>query len=165
MADGGDSVAAVLVRTRADLAAHLARWPNNDGDMTWGLVVLGAAPHAGELAAAREAGKLCDAVVGVRLPADGKLDVPLPPNFAQVVRAAGVDMVWVPREVTGAVRVKLGVESGLGAVEGTSTLLLQAVATVLPLLVVASRADLPTVRALRNLQGSLGDIFTLRLVG
>jgi hypothetical protein len=156
--------AAVIVRSRSDLAQRLAIWPGNTADTTWGFVVMSVVPTAGELAAAREAGRLCDVVAAVRLPADGKLSAPLAPNFAQVIRAAGVDVVWIPKDITGPVRVNLGVEQGLGADETLSTLLMQAVMAVLPTLAVASRADLHTVRALRNLQAGLGDLFSLRLV-
>lgn len=147
----------MVVTSRVALAERLAAWPGNDGLMTWALVVVGAVPSAGELDAAREAGKLCDAVVAVRL-ACGK---PVAPKFAETLRAAGVDMVWVPKDVSGPVRVDVGVDLP----EGGATLILQAIMAVLPTLVLVPRGALPVVRALRNIQSGLGELFSLRIVG
>jgi hypothetical protein len=150
---------AAIVYSRAQLAERLATWPGNDGVMTWGLVVVGAVPTASELAAAKEAGHLCDKVVAVRLE-QGKA---VPVGYAEALRAAGVDMVWVVREISGEVRVDVGVEEPRWGKDG-GTALVQAITTVLPQLVVASRGHLGLVRMLRAILDGLGDLFVLRLV-
>lgn len=150
---------AAVVFSRAQLAERLATWPGNDGAMTWGLVVVGAVPSASELAAAKEAGHLCDRVVAVRLD-KGKA---VAPGYAEALRSAGVDMVWVARELSGRVKVDVGVEEPRWGEEG-ATALVQAVTTVLPTLVVASRGHVALVRMLRNILDGLGDLFVLRLV-
>lgn len=150
---------AAIVYSRAQLAERLATWPGNDGVMTWGLVVVGSTPTASELAAAREAGHLCDKVAAVRLE-QGKA---VSPGYAEALRAAGVDLVWVVRDVAGHVKVDVGVEEPRWGKDG-ATALVQAVTTVLPQLVVASRGHLGLVRMLRNVLDGLGDLFVLRLV-
>lgn len=150
---------AVVVYSRSVLGERLAAWPGNNGDVTWALVVAGAIPTAGELAAMKEASGLCDRVVCVRLRDRNR---PVAPNYAETLRSAGVDVVWLAREeVDGPVRMDLGVdELGEGA-----TILFQAVMAALPLLVVVPRGDIPLVRACRNLQAGAGDLFSLRVVG
>lgn len=149
-----EAVAAVVVTSRQQLAERVANWPGDDG-MTWALVFVGGIPDAGQLMACREAAKLCDRVAVLRL-GEGKA---IPPKFAETLREAGADMVWVPQEAKGHVSVDVGVER----VDGT--LILQAVMAVLPLLVVAHRTDMHLVRALRNIQGSFGELFSLRVLG
>lgn len=144
----------VVVATRVLLAERLANWPGV-GNVSWALVFFSAVPGAGELAACREAAKLCDKVVGVRLSDDKRVA----PKLAETCRGAGCDLLWVPRAVEGHVTVDCGV-AGLNG-----TLMTQAVMTVLPTLVVAHRTDLPLIRALRNISGGLGEVFSLRIVG
>jgi hypothetical protein len=146
-----------LIFTRQDLQTRLANWPDSKPDTTWALCFGSVLPSAGELSAIREAAKLCDKVVVARLLPDRLL----PPTYAQVVAEAGADLLWVPKEVSGHVRVDVQVE---GVDTAAATLVTQALITVLPLLVVIDRTNLPLVRTLRNLQGGLGEIFTLRAV-
>lgn len=143
--------------TRAELQQRVAEWPDAAGDSSWALCFASVVPAAGEMAALREAAKLCDRVVLARLTPDRVL----PPTYAEVASAAGADLLWCPRELTGHVRADVGVEGVDGI---TSTLLLQAITTVLPNLVVAPRGNLPLVRALRNMLHGLGDMFVLRVV-
>ena len=150
---------AVVTRTRAELAARLADWPGNDGDISWGLVFCGGVPTAAELSAMREASHLVDRLVCLRI---FDRERPVAPHFDEVLRGAGVDIVWVPHKVDGPARVSLGVDE-LG--EEGATLLAQAVMHVMPLLVVVPRHALGLVRACRNFQAGLGDSFSLRLVG
>lgn len=153
---------AVVVTGRLALAERLASWVGS-GDETWGLVFLGAMPSAGELEAAKEASRLCDRVVGVILGTrnreQGTRGVVVAPKMAEICREAGCDVIWVPKEVEGHVKVEVGVDG----IDGT--LLTQAVMTVLPMLVVAHRREVALIRALRNITGGLGDVFSLRLVG
>ena len=150
---------AVVVRTRAELAERLASWPGNEGDISWGLVFCGGVPTASELEAMRAASKLVDRVVCLRIFDREKT---VAPQFDEVLRSAGVDIVWVPQDVEGPATVDLGVKE-LGG-EG-ATLLAQAVMGVMPLLVVVPRASLALVRACRNFQAGFGDTFSLRIVG
>jgi hypothetical protein len=106
----------------------------------------------------RQAASLCDRVVCVRL---FDRERPVAPGFAETLRSAGVDIVWVAKEVEGPVKIDVGVDE-LGAGGG---LLLQAVTTVLPVLVVVPRGAIALVRACRNIQAGLGDLFSLRVVG
>lgn len=150
-----EPVAAVVVTSRTQLAERVAGWGAGEESVTWALVFVGSIPDAGQLMACREAAKLCDRVAVLRL-GEGKA---LPPKFAETLREAGADMVWVPQEAPGHVSVDVGVER----VDGT--LILQAVMAVLPLLVVVHRTDMHLVRALRNIQGSFGELFSLRILG
>jgi len=154
----GGAPAAAVAATRQALAQRLAAWPGNDGAMTWALVVVNGVPTAGQLAAARQAGTLCDGVVALRLPAGA----PVAPQFDETLRAWGVDVVWVPRAAEGPLRADAGVDDPLLG-KDAATLAVQAVATVLPNLVVASRGDIPAVRLMRNLLAGLGDMFVLRV--
>lgn len=79
--------------------------------------------------------------------------------MAEMCREAGADIVWVPKGEKAFVSVDCGVEG----VDGT--LVAQAVMTVLPMLVVVPRADVALIRALRNIQGGLGEVFSLRITG
>ena len=146
-----------LIFSRNDLQKRLAEWPGAEDDTTWALCFGSALPSAGELAAIREGAKLCDRVAVARLLPDRVL----PPNYADVLLEAGADLLWCPREVAGKVRVDVQVE---GVDAKAATLITQALITVLPNLVVVERGNLPLVRALRNIQGGLGDLFTLRAV-
>lgn len=152
---------AVVVTSRQALAERLAGWGNVDE--TWGVVFLGPVPSTGELEAAKEAARLCDRVVGVvlgtRNQEPGTRGRAVAPKMAEVCREAGCDIIWVPQEVSGHVKVDLGVEG----VDGT--LMAQALMTVLPMLVVVHRREVAVIRALRNFVGGLGDVFSLRLVG
>jgi hypothetical protein len=150
---------AVVVTSRQQLAARLASWPDNEGDLSWGLVFCGGVPTAGELMAMREASRLVDRLVCLRI-FDRERQVA--PQFDEVLRSAGVDIVWVAKDVDGPARVDLGVDE-LG--EEGATLLAQAVMQVMPLLVVVPRSGLSLVRACRNMQASFGDSFSLRVVG
>ncbi|TKW60401.1 MAG: hypothetical protein DI628_05655 [Blastochloris viridis] len=150
---------AVVVTSRQQLATRLANWPDNEGEQSWGLVFCGGVPTASELMAMREASRLVDRLVCVRL---FDRERPVAPQFDEVLRGAGVDLVWVPKDVDGPARVDLGVDE-LG--EEGATLLLQAVMHVMPLLVVVPRNGLSLVRACRNIQASFGDSFSLRIVG
>ncbi|PZP40345.1 MAG: hypothetical protein DI585_01330 [Pseudomonas fluorescens] len=149
---------AVIVRTRAALSERLSNWPGNNGDMTWGVVVCGGVPTAAELQSMRQAATLCDRIMCVRL---FDRDRPVAPGFDELLRSAGVDIVWVPSEVDGPVKVDVGVEE-LGE---AGTLLVQAITSVLPVLVVVPRGALSVVRACRNIQAGLGDLFSLRVAG
>ncbi len=149
---------AVVVRTRAELAARLAEWPGNEGDESWGLVFCGGVPTAGELGAMRQASKMVDRLVCVRM---FDRERPVAPGFDELLRGAGVDLVWVPAHVDGPLRADVGVAE-LG--EEGATLLLQAVTTVMPLLVMVPRGALPMVRACRNVMAGLGEMFSLRVV-
>lgn|GEM_PF-6883406 len=153
----GEQPAAIVVTSRLKLAERLAMWPSNDGLMTWALVVVSPVPSPAELGACREAAKLCDAVVALCI----TMNLPLAPNFAEVVRSGGVDMVWVAKEAVGPVVADVGVTELAG--DG-ATLLLQAVTTVLPTLVVVPRGNLLVIRACRNILNGLGDLFSLRLL-
>lgn len=150
---------AIVVYSRVALAERLSQWPGNDGDITWGIVACGALPTAEELSAMKQAASLCDRIVCVRL---FDRERPVAPNFAETLRSAGVDIVWVAKpKVEGPVQIDVGVaELGEGA-----AIILQAVTTVLPVLVVAPRAAVGFVRACRNIQASFGDLFSLRIVG
>lgn len=150
---------AVIVHSRAQLAERLGNWPGNDGEMTWGVVFCGALPTAAELAAMKQAASMCDRIVCVRL---FDRERPVAPAFAATLRSAGVDIVWVAKpDVEGPVRIDVGVEE-LGQGAG---LILQAATTVLPVLVVVPRGALAVVRACRNIQAGLGDLFSLRVTG
>lgn len=149
---------AVIVYSRAQLAERLGNWPGNDGDMTWGVVMCGAIPTAAELAAMKQAASLCDRIVCLRL---FDRERPVAPGFAATLRSAGVDVVWVAKEVEGPVQIDVGVAE-LGKDAG---LILQTVTTVLPVLVVVPRGALSVVRACRNIQTGLGDLFSLRVTG
>ena len=153
-----DQLSAAVVLSRLKLAERLAAWPSSDGLMTWALVVVSPVPSAAELDAAREAGKLCDAVAALC----PTMNLPTAPNLPEVLRSAGVDIVWVAKEAVGPVSVDVGVSEMAG--DG-ATLLLQAVTTVLPTLVVAPRTNVPLIRACRNILNGLGDLFSLRLLG
>jgi hypothetical protein len=146
-----------LILTRADLQKRVAEWPEGKEDTTWALCLGGAVVSAGEVAAIREAAKVCDRVAVARLTPDKVL----PPTYMKVVKEAGADLLWTPTEVSGKVRVEV---QGEGVDAPTATLLMQALVTVLPNLVVVERANLPLTRALRALQAGLGDLFTLRVV-
>ena len=148
---------AIVVHSRMALAEKLTNWVGNDGDMTWGVVCCGAIPTAGELSAMRQAASLCDRLVCVRI---FDRERAVAPGFAETLRSAGVDIVWVAKDVVGPVKIDLGVDE-LG--EG-GALLLQVVTTVLPVLVVVPRGAIPLVRACRNIQAGLGDLFSLRVV-
>lgn len=148
----------MVVYSRTALAEKLTNWPGNDGEMTWAVVCCGGIPTAGELSAMRQAATLCDRVVCVRL---FDRERPVAPGFAETLRAAGVDIVWLAKGVEGPVVVDVGVDE-LG--EG-GALLLQAVTTTLPVLVVVPRGAIGVVRACRNIQAGLGDLFSLRVVG
>lgn len=150
---------AAVVHSRLALGERLASWPGNDGETTWALVLCGAIPTAAEMSAMRQAASLCDRVVCVRLFDRTR---PVAPGFAATLRSAGVDIVWVAKEeLVGPVKVDVGVKE-LGEAGG---ILVQAVMTVLPLLVVVPRGALSVVRACRNIQNGLGDLFSLRVVG
>ncbi len=158
MAAAGAMEEAVIVQTRTALAERLSNWVGNDGDMTWAVVVCGAIPTAGELQAMRQAATLCDRVVCVRLFDRARA---MAPGFAGTLRSAGVDIVWLAKDVAGPLKVDVGVDE-LGE---AGMLLLQAITTVLPVLVVVPRGAIGVVRACRNIQASLGDLFSLRVVG
>lgn len=147
----------IVVHSRNELQKRLAEWPDADEATSWALAFGSALPTPGELMAMREAAKTCDRLVVARLLPDRVL----PPTYAGVVEEAGGDVLWCPREVSGHVRLDVGVE-GVDTV--AATLMLQAVATVLPNLVVVEKAHLALVRAMRNIQNGLGDMFTLRVV-
>ncbi len=148
-----------MVFSRLQLAEKLSAWPDKAGDMTWAVVACGALPTAAEMAAMKQAATLCDRVVCVRL---FDRERAVAPKFAETVRSAGVDIAWVAKEaVEGPVKLDVGVaELGEGA-----AILLQAITTVLPVLVVVPRASVGLVRACRNIQAGLGDLFSLRIVG
>ncbi len=150
---------AQVVTSRLQLAEKLAAWPGNNGDVTWAVVACGVLPTAADMAAMKQAATLCDRVVCVRL---FDRDKPVAPKFAEIVRSGGADIVWVAKEaVEGPVKLDVGVaELGEGA-----AILLQAVTTVLPVLVVVPRGNVGLVRACRNIQSGLGDMFSLRIVG
>jgi hypothetical protein len=148
---------AVVAIGRERLAEVLAGWPDAAADTTWAMGFVSAAPTAAELAALREAAKLCDRVVAARLLNDrGPM-----PGLAETLRAAGADIVWLPR---GAGRVQVSV-AGEKLDSELVTLLAQGLLTVLPGLVVVPRGATVLIRALRALQGSWGEFFSLRVVG
>lgn len=157
MAAAGAMEEAVVVHSRTALAERLTNWVGNNGDMTWAVVACGAIPTAGELQAMRQAATLCDRVVCVRLFDRTRA---IAPGFAATLRSAGVDIVWMAKDVAGPVKIDLGVDE-LGEGGG---LLLQAITTVLPVLVVVPRGAIAVVRACRNIQAGLGDLFSLRVV-
>lgn len=150
---------AIVVTSRLQLAERLTAWPGNDGEMTWAVVACGALPTAAEMAAMKQAATLCDRVVCVRLFDREKT---VAPKFAETVRSGGADIVWIAKPaVEGPVKLDVGVaELGEGA-----AILLQAITTVLPVLVVVPRGNVGLVRACRNIQAGLGDMFSLRIVG
>ncbi|MFZ2586619.1 MAG: hypothetical protein WAZ18_00625 [Alphaproteobacteria bacterium] len=148
----------LILTSRPDLQRRLAEWPDAAPDTSWALCFGSALPTPGELAAVREAVKVCDRAVLARLLPDRVL----PPTYGKVAEDAGADVLWVPREVQGHVQVDVGVPEVPTA---SATLILQAITTVLPNLVVVERANLPLIRALRNIQHGLGDMFVLRVVG
>lgn len=148
----------VLVFSRSDLQRRLAEWPDAGVDTSWALCFGSVLPTAGEVAAIREAAKICDRVVVARLLPDRVI----PPTYAKVVEDAGADVLFCPRELTGHVRVEVGVPEVDAA---AATLIMQVLSTTLPNLVVAERGNLPLIRALRNIQHGLGDLFVLRVVG
>ncbi|HEX2858975.1 MAG TPA: hypothetical protein VHP58_02080 [Alphaproteobacteria bacterium] len=147
---------AVVAFTREKLAEVLANWPGT-GDLTWAMGFISAAPTAAEIAAIREAARLCDRVVVARL-LPGK---PVLPGLAGVIGEAGGDVLWLPKELSG--RVKVTIEDEKTDVETTS-LMAQVVLTVLPNLVVVPRGSVEVIRALRAFQGGWGEIFTLRML-
>ncbi|MBI1309636.1 MAG: hypothetical protein GC129_07335 [Proteobacteria bacterium] len=152
---------AVVVTGRAQLAQRLADWPGGGG-ATWAVGFVGAVPSGSELAALKEAARLCDRVVAVvRRNEERGSEVArrVAPGMAEMCREAGADIVWVPKGEKAFVSVDCGVEG----VDGT--LVAQAVMTVLPMLVVVPRADVALIRALRNIQGGLGEVFSLRITG
>lgn len=152
-----------MVRTRADLAARVAAWPeHNRQTPTWALVFVGEIPSASALAAARHAAKICDRVAAVVCPVDPVAGARIGPNFATLIRSAGVDLVWAPApEKTPQLSVTLG-GTDVAGVDGR--LILQGLLAVLPLVVVAHAAELPLVRALRVVQSELGDVAVVRIV-
>lgn len=148
---------ATIAHTHTQLATQLANWPNTTPETTWALVFIGPIPSGAELAAAREAAKLCDKVAALRLQPPGKT-YPIPPQLAETARTAGIDLLWIPNgKESSPVTVNAGVD-GINA-----THVAQALYTVLPLLVVAPRGNVPLIRTLRNLQSHLANTFTLRL--
>ncbi|NBV54382.1 MAG: hypothetical protein EBR79_01555 [Proteobacteria bacterium] len=146
-----------IVHTHHQLATQLADWPNQTAETTWALVFIGAIPSGAELAAAREAAKLCDAVACVRLQPTGK-NYPIPPQLPETARAAGIDILWVPNA-----KEKPPIHIDVGVDDVNATQVAQALYTVLPLLVVVPRGNVPLIRTLRNLQTHLANTFTLRL--
>lgn len=147
---------AIVTFTREKLAEVLANWPGT-GEATWAMSFISAAPTASEIAAIREAAKLCDRVVVARL----MPKKPVLPGLAGVIREAGGDVLWLPKDLAG--RVRISIEDEKADVE-TYSLMAQAVLTVLPNLVVVPRGSVEVIRALRALQGSWGEIFTLRML-
>lgn len=152
----------IQATTRGELQRKLADSPwVNTAETSWAVVFVSSIPTAPETDAVRQAAKVCDRVVAVRAVPDNKLPAKLQASVQATLAAAGADALWLPTEVAGFGRFDAGVES-LDAT--TSTLILQAITTVLPNLVVAPRGNVALVRALRNIGGTLGDLFTLRLV-
>jgi hypothetical protein len=146
-----------VVRARAALAEAIARWPGAEFTTTWALVAVAEIPTAPELAAVRQAAKVCDRVAVLVVPQTPTQAAKTLPTLPTLLRAAGADVVWVP---TGAKRLL-----ELRAQDGTDVLLLlQALLAVLPSVVVAPRADAARVREWRLLQTEAGDVVDLRLV-
>lgn len=143
-----------IVRTRVALADAVALWPNRTPDITWALVAVGEVPSAPELAALKKAGKTCDRVAAVVLPAKLQEGARAMPTLAQVLRAAGADIIWVP----GAEKPLLTLEA---AGNPTPRLMLQALLAVLPSVVVVGRTDAQKVKLWRLLQTEFGDVVDL----
>jgi hypothetical protein len=153
---------AVVVRTRAELTARVAEWPGSATNTTWALVFVSEIPTAAELAAARQAAKICDRVAAVVRPHDPTKGARVTPQFAALVRAAGVDLAWVGGvEKSRMLDVTLG-GTDMAGVDGR--LILQALLAVLPLAVVVHAADMGVIRALRVVQGELGELAVVRIV-
>ena len=149
----------VVVRTRSALATTLSNWPN-EPENSWALCCVWAEADALSVSTIRAAAKVCDRVAVVRL-----LPGLPPPTMASVVGAAGADVLWVPEAHD--LQLALAVSDGHGvqlAEAGTATLLLQAVATVLPLAVFVPRTRLAEVRLVRALAVGLGEMANIELV-
>ena len=147
----------MVALTRHRLGEVVGQWPNADGDTSWAVVFASVVPTAGEMSAMREAARICDRVVVARLTPDRVG----PPKLAETVREAGVDVLFMPKEVVGRVQVSLAGEKVTPAVV---TLMMQTLLTVLPMVVVVSRADVEVIRVLRGITASMGDFFDMRLV-
>lgn len=148
--------AALVVRTRTELARRVAEWPETDTALgtSWALVLVHEIPTASDIAAMREAAKICDRVACVRpLP-----DKVIPPRLAEVLGDAGVDVLWVPAALVGAGRVK-----GAGD-ETLATFMLQALLAVLPLAVVLPKGETTWAGTLKGLYESFGEVSPLRIV-
>jgi hypothetical protein len=152
------------VYTRSALQSLLAEGARthgwSEGD-SWSVVFISAVPEANELAALRAAAKLTDRVAVVRLLLDAKPPAKLLNLFHTTLQPAGADCLWLPTDVSGWLRITTGVDA---LTPEQATLLLQAITTVLPGLVVAPKTNVALVRALRNVLASLGELFSLRLV-
>ena len=148
---------ALLVRTRTDLARRVAEWPETDKDLgtSWALTLLRELPSGADIAAVREAARLCDRVVCVRLVPDKVI----PPRLESVLGEAGADIAWVPAALVGKARV-----AGLGLEEAESTLLVQAMLAVLPNLVVVPKGEVKWAGALKVLEESLGQMASVKMV-
>lgn len=148
-------MAALVVVTRGKLAEAVARVSTPDN--SWALCWCSAVPTAAELAAVKEAARVCDRVAVVRLAPD----VPVVARVDEGLGEAGADVVWVPHEVQGRVRV---VVDGEGVSEAAATLMVQALCTVLPNVVMVPRAPATVVRTLRALELSLGDMLSMKII-
>lgn len=148
---------AVVALTRNQLADVLANWPGQTADTSWAMGFVSAAPTAAELGALKEAAKLCDRVVAVRL-APGTVP---PPGIAAIVREAGADVLFMPKEATG--RLRVGIEGDKEGFNPVLGLMVEAILAVLPGLVVVPRGAVVLIGALRAVQGSWGELFTLRV--
>jgi hypothetical protein len=152
------------VYTRSALQSVLAEglrthgWTEAD---SWSVVFMSAVPAAAELEALRTAARLTDRVVVVRLLTDAKPAAAFLAHLHSVLQPAGADVLWLPTEVSGWLRITTGVDA---LTSEQATLLLQAITTVLPGLVVAPKTNVALVRALRNMLASLGEVFSLRLI-
>jgi hypothetical protein len=149
----------IVVRTRSALATTLSNWPG-EPDNSWALCCVWAEADALSVSTIRAAAKVCDRVAVVRL-----LPGLPPPNMASVLGTAGADVLWVPEAFDP--QLALAVTDGHGvqvAEAGTATLLLQAVATVLPLAVFVPRTRQAEVRLVRALAVGLGEMVTVELV-
>lgn len=149
----------VVVRTRRALATCLSNWPG-EPDNSWALCCVWAEADALSLSTIRAAAKVCDRVAVVRL-----LPGLPPPTMAHVVGAAGADVLWVPETSPTGLLLALTDAHGVQVAEtGTATLLLQALATVLPLAVFVPRTRQAEVRLVRGLGEQLGEMVTVELV-
>jgi hypothetical protein len=149
----------IVVRTRSALATTLSNWPN-EPENSWALCCVWAEADALSVSTIRAAAKVCDRVAVVRL-----LPGLPPPTMASVVGAAGADVLWVPDASPTGLLLALTDAHGVQVAEaGTATLLLQAVATVLPLAVFVPRTRLAEVRLVRALAVGLGEMANIELV-
>ena len=155
----------LVTKNRSELARKLtALIATKPADTSFGLVFVGNNLIEAEISAIKEAAKLCDIVIAVWLPElsrpqKGQKEASFPSDsFQLALQKLGVDIfAHLPKENT-TVSLTTSVKNI------NATIVLQALTTVMPNLVVTPRYHKALIVTLQDIQKNFGDLCVMRVV-